>query len=319
MSAPEGWSLRGRRVVVTGGAGFIGSHLCEALVAEGAEVIAADNLSTGSRDNLAAVADRMRLDVTSLEPSDLELMRNADLIVHIAGVAYVPPSVESPLRDLDVNLLLTLRLLEWCRENSPKSRLILYSSAAVYGNAPAQPVPDDAPLSPISPYGVSNLASERYGAVYSRLYGMPVTSLRCFAVYGPRQRKQVVYDLIKRMQEGQGRLTVLGDGTQRRDFCFVQDVVRATLTVARLAPFHGETWNVGGGVGVSLGELVDMIGGTLGLTPRPEFTGSIRPGDPDRLVSDCSNLRALGWAPAVSLEEGLRRTADWVRRDLSRD
>jgi UDP-glucose 4-epimerase len=311
----EDWSLAGRRVVLTGGAGFIGSHVAEAMVAAGAEVVVADNLTSGRRQNLARVEGRVRLAVSSLESDDLDVMAGADLVVHLAGIAYVPPSVESPLRDLDVNLLLTLRLLEWCRTNSPATRLILYSSAAVYGNPARLPADEDTALNPISPYGVSNLASERYGAVYCRLYGMPVSSLRCFAVYGPRQRKQVVYDVMRRMLDGNGRLTVLGDGGQRRDFCFVEDVARATLAVARRAPFGGEAWNVGGTQEVTIAQLVDMVGQALGLRSEPTFTGSIRPGDPEALVSDCSRLGALGWRPEVALEEGLRRTAAWLKED----
>lgn len=308
----EEWSLAGRRVVLTGGAGFIGSHVAEAMVAAGADVVVADDLSSGSSENLAQVAGRVALAVSSLETEHLDLMTGADMIVHLAGIAYVPPSVERPLRDLDVNLLLTLRLLEWCRTHSPATRVLLYSSAAVYGNPARLPADEDTRLDPISPYGVSNLASERYGAVYHRLYGMPVASLRCFAVYGPRQRKQVVYDVMRRMREGGGRLTVLGDGRQRRDFCFVDDVARATLAVARRAPFAGEAWNVGGTREVTIRQLVDMVGDALGLRAEPEFTGSIRPGDPEALVADCSRLRALGWRPEVGLEEGLRRTAAWL-------
>jgi UDP-glucose 4-epimerase len=257
----------------------------------------------------------VRLEVTALEGGDLELLREADLVVHLAGMAYVPPSVELPLRDLDVNLLLTLRLLEWCRANSPRTRVLLYSSAAVYGNPERLPADEDTRLDPISPYGVSNLASERYGAVYHRLYGMPVSSLRCFAVYGPRQRKQVVYDIMRRMRDGDGQLTVLGDGTQRRDFCFVDDVARATVVVARRAAFQGEAWNVGGGREVTIRGLVDMVGDALRLVPRVTFTGSIRPGDPQALVSDCSRLASLGWRPQVDLEEGLDRTAAWMASD----
>src|SRR5690242_11297120 len=156
------------------------------MVAAGAQVVVADDLTSGREKNLSRIRDRVQLEVTSLESGQLDLLGDADLVVHLAGIAYVPPSVESPLRDLDVNLLLTLRLLEWCRVHTPATRLILYSTAAVYGNPARLPADEETPLDPISPYGVSNLASERYGAVYHRLFGMPVCALRCFAVYGPR-------------------------------------------------------------------------------------------------------------------------------------
>jgi len=313
MSEDSGtWDLRGRHVVVTGGAGFVGSHICEALVEAGAHVTAVDNLSSGSSHNLDRVADRVRLEVTALEAHDIHLLEGADLIIHTAANAYVPPSVDAPLYDFDVNLLLTLRLLEWCRAKAPATRVILFSTAAVYGDTPRPAVEDSTPLDPISPYGVSKLAAERYGAVYSRLYGMPVTTLRCFPIYGPRQRKQVVYDVMTRMSSGGGRLTVLGDGTQRRSLCFVEDIARATTTLAHSAPFQGEAYNAGGVEPVSVAELVDMVAATLGLDPEVTFTGDVRRGDPQALISDSTKLGKLGWHPEVSMRDGLLRTWNWL-------
>jgi UDP-glucose 4-epimerase len=141
---------------------------------------------------------------------------------------------------------------------------------------------------------------------------MPVASLRCFPIYGPRQHKQVVYDLMQRMKAGQGKLTVLGDGTQVRDFCFVEDIASAAMTVAAGAPMEGEAWNVGSGQGVSIQELVEKLARALRMEARPTFTGKIRPGDPEVMVADISRLRHLGWRPTVGMDEGLSRTAAWL-------
>ena len=304
----------GRSVVVTGGAGFIGSHLAEALVEAGANVVVADSLANGSQANVSRIADQVRFVETPLRDDDdvARAMTDSEYVFHCAAIAYVPPSVEDPLHDFEVNLRLPLRLLEWCRMKSPGTRFVMFSSGAVYGNPRDVPIDEEHLLAPISPYGVSKLAADRYGAVYAQLYSMSVASLRCFAIYGPRQRKQVVYDLMQRMKAGQGNLTVLGDGTQVRDFCFVEDLARAAMLVAAVAPMEGEAWNVGGGQGVSIHELVERIGRALRLEPHATFTGKVRPGDPEAVVADISRLRQLGWRPMVGIDEGLVRTAAWL-------
>lgn len=301
--------------MVTGGAGFIGSHLAAQLVKEGATVVAVDNLRTGSATNLAELGNQIELIQMPLEKRTLvKILRGAEVVFHCAGNGYVPPSVARPYEDFKLNLVLTLQVLEWLRLHSPQTRIVLFSSATVYGNPRRQPVDEDHPLDPTSPYAVSKLASERYGAVYARLYSMPVASLRCFPTYGPRQRKQVVYDLMLRMQAGDGALQVLGDGSQVRDLCFVEDVAKAALTVATRAPMRGEAWNVGSGRGMTIRELVDAIGDALGLKAKPTFTGNVRPGDLEAMVADCTRLAQLGWKPVVPLEEGLKATLAWLRQ-----
>jgi len=311
--------LSGSRAVVTGGAGFIGSHLAAALADAGASVRVLDNLRTGASSNILPSKTPVELVRTSLRPDDLDAaLTGAQILFHCAANAYVPPSVDRPQEDFDINVALTLRLLEWFRRNAPETPIILFSSAAVYGNPRRVPVDEDHPLDPISPYGVSKLAAERYGAVYAQLYAMPVCALRCFAVYGPRQRKQVIYDLMLRMQAGRGALRVLGDGTQVRDFCFVEDIARAAIWVAERAPLRGEVFNVGSGRGVTTRDLVGAIGGALGLAPAPTFTGAVRPGDPQAVVADWSRLGRLGWSPRISLHRGLTRTAEWLAASESR-
>jgi len=301
------------RVVVTGGAGFIGSHLVEALTREGAEVTVIDNLSTGHRDNLLGVTGKIafqELDIRHAAWPEV-LADGYDVIFHLAGNAYVPPSVERPGWDFQSNLIATFRLVEALREMQWPGRLIYASSAAVYGNPARLPICEEDPTLPVSPYGVAKLAAERYVAVYSQLYGLKGVSLRLFSLYGPRQRKQVVYDLIEKIVRNPGELPIYGDGTQVRDFNYVEDTVRAAMLVALRSPLRGEVYNVASGRECSIHELAGTLCGILRVQPRFLYSGSVRPGDAQRWTVNIARLTALGYLPEMSLEQGLRRTVEW--------
>jgi UDP-glucose 4-epimerase len=181
----------------------------------------------------------------------------------------------------------------------------------VYGEPTQMPIREDAPLDPISPYGVSKLAGERYAAVFAKLYGLRVTSLRLFSVYGPRQRKQVVYDILTKLRANPKQIEVLGDGSQTRDFTFVTDVVQALLLVGEKAPAQGEAYNVATGKPYTIAELVQAWAVELGVSPKINFSGSVRPGDPERWEVDISKLRGLGYEPRTELPDGLRRIREW--------
>ena len=300
-------------VLVTGGAGFIGSHLCEALVRRGAQVAVVDNLSNGTLQNLQKIADQIdfyELDICSSAFRDLLLTGNLDAIFHLAANAYVPPSVENPDHDFQTNLVASFQLLETLRSCGLDSTLIVVSSAAVYGNPSRIPISETDLTVPISPYGVSKLAMERYVSVYSRLYGLKAASLRLFSVYGPRQRKQIVYDFIKKISNNPSELVILGDGTQVRDLVYVEDVVQAALIVLDNAPLEGEVYNVAGGRGYSTREIAETMTNVMGLSPRFRYTGSIRPGDCEKWIACIDRIRKLGFAPRISLEEGMRRTIE---------
>jgi UDP-glucose 4-epimerase len=300
---------------VTGGAGFIGSHVVERLVADGAQVTVVDDLATGRADHL----DRVRADI-EIDQRPLGALLDAphrllehDVVFHLAANAYIPPSVEDPAFDFALNLQTTFRLLEVLRQSDRRPRLVYTSSAAVYGDPERLPIKESDPTVPISPYGVGKLAAERYVAVYSRLYGIEASSVRLFSVYGPRQRKQVVYDLIDRLAREPARLEVIGDGSQERDFAFVEDVAAAIVLVGRSAPARGEAYNVASGTSHSIAQLVTMICDAMELQPEIEYTGSVRPGDAQRWTVDTSALRALGHRPATSLRDGVQATWDWYR------
>jgi UDP-glucose 4-epimerase len=208
-------------VLVTGGAGFIGSHLVEQLVAAGASVTVLDKLTTGSSGNLDKVSGQVRLikdDIQTVDWSKLLTEKDYQVFFHLVGNAYVPFSVENPDLDYRLNLGTTFQILEALRLSKWPGKFIFPSSAAVYGNPVRMPIREEDVTVPISPYGASKLAAERYIQVYCNLYGICAASLRMFSVYGPRQRKLVVYDLIRKILENPQEIELFGDGSQVRDF-----------------------------------------------------------------------------------------------------
>ena len=304
------------RILVTGGAGFIGSHLVDALVERGDEVVVIDNLSTGRGENIAdAIARGATLipaDVTDLAAVE-RICSNAkpDRVFHLAAQVDVRVSVNDPGLDVRVNVEGTVNLLDAAR-NAGATGFVLASSCAVYGE-PADgdvPLAEDAPLRPGSPYGQAKLAAEGYVALYRELHGLRAASLRFGNVYGPRQgavgEAGVVAIFCRELLQG-GRPTVFGDGTQTRDFVYVGDVV-AALLAASDAGAEGE-FNVGTGRETSVLELVGLlgtIGGRSDFLPIPEPP---RAGEIDRMALDATRLReALGWREQVPVEVGLRRT-----------
>jgi UDP-glucose 4-epimerase len=298
-------------VLVTGGAGFIGSHLVEYLVAAGAQVTVVDNLSTGRLEHLRTGAPNVELVVGDLgDILRLNRIKLADyaFVFHLAANSYIPPSVANPAFDFHANLQNTFALLEALRQTSNSPGLVNVSSAAVYGNPVRLPIREADPTIPIAPYGVSKLAGERYVAVYSQLYGIRAVSVRLFSIYGPRQRKQVVYDLFCKLRANPKRLEILGNGSQARDFTYVLDVVQALVLVATVAPNHGEVYNVASGRTHTIAELVEACCRVAGLKPEIVYTGQIRPGDAEKWVVDISLLKQLGFEPRADLEAALTAT-----------
>jgi UDP-glucose 4-epimerase len=300
--------------IVTGGAGFIGSHLVEALLRRGARVAVIDDLSSGRAENLAAVGDRVELARVDLAREDARPpLAGADTVFHLAGYADIPRSVHEPRRDFEKNAMATLNLLEAVREAAPLARVLFASSAAVYGVGSERPLREDDPPAPAAPYGVSKMAAERYVEIYARLYRLRTASLRLFPVYGPRLRAHVVYDLMRKLRDDPEELRIEGDGTQVRDFVHVSGAVEAFLTVAERAPLGGEAYNVASGEPVTIGDLATLICERMGVRPRFSYSGLVASGVSQRWSADLSRLRALGYRSPVTLAEGLRGTVEWFR------
>jgi UDP-glucose 4-epimerase len=299
------------RAVVTGGAGFIGSHVAAALVARGDEVDVVDNLSTGKRENVPGGARLHEYDIR--EPlGELFSELRPDACFHLAAQADVRVSVERPDFDADVNVLGTIRVLEACRSRGTR---VVFSSTggAIYGEC-ERPAREDDPLQPLSPYGTSKLAGEQYLATYNRLHETRHVTLRYGNVYGPRQDPHgeagVVAIFFNRLREGMAP-RIFGDGLQTRDYVYVDDVVAATL--GALARDSG-VFNVGTGSETSVVELFQACRRVSGSEVEPEYAPP-RLGELQRSVLDVTLAgRELGWEPRHALDDGLRATWSWFAR-----
>lgn len=299
-------------VLVTGGCGFIGSHLVDALLAEGLAVRVLDNLSSGRTENLRQAAGRAELVVGDVRDAAAvnAAMAGVTHIFHEAALVSVFDSVNRPLQNHEINIGGTLNVLLAAREHGVR-RVVMASSAAVYGNDPELPKRETMRPHPASPYALAKLTGEYYLRLFAELYGVQTVSLRYFNVYGPRQDPSSPYSgVISRFADGlaAGRTPIVfGDGLQTRDFVYVGDVVRANLLAMRSRRAGGgEAVNIGTGRRTSLLELLDTLGRIDGRGPAPEFREA-RAGDVRDSVADIGAARELlGFEPAVSLEDGLR-------------
>ncbi len=298
------------RAVVTGGAGFIGSHVVEALLARGHEVHVLDDLSRGRRENVAEGAILHEADIRA--PDAVFEAARPELVVHLAAQADVRVSVERPDFDADVNVLGTLRILEAAR---PHDAQIVFASTggAIYGECDGGPAPETAERRPLAPYGTSKLCGEEYLATWNRLYGTRHVSLRFANVYGPRQEAHgeagVVAIFMGLLRDG-GTPTIYGDGSQTRDYVFAGDVTRA---IDAAIGCDGGVYNVGTGVETSVVELYAAIQRAAGVEREPRYVGA-RLGELQRSVLDAAlAARELGWRPEHSLADGLAETWAWVK------
>ena len=305
----------GSRALVTGAAGFIGSHVVERLLSEGVEVVGFDSFTNGYEENLAGVLGRpdFRLVRADIRDRDrlLEACRGVDLIVHMAAQPSVARSTEEPLEDFEVNALGTLNVLECARRCDVKTFLFA-SSSTVYGVAEV-PTPEDHPLRPISNYGASKVAGEAYCQSYCSLYGMRAASLRYYNVYGPRSRKGVMFDLLEKLRRNWRKLEVIGDGNQRKDYLYISDAVEATMLVLKRGRLEGEAYNVGSGESLTVREIVEMILEAVGLKGLTGvvYTGKSWAGDVPVTLADVSRLRRIGFEPKVHVREGLGMFIEW--------
>jgi UDP-glucose 4-epimerase len=301
------YDRRPMQTMVTGGAGFIGSHLVDALLARGDEVHVVDNLATGSRENLASAATLHELDIRDETFEDLAARIRPEVVFHLAAQADVGTSIERPAFDADVNVIGTVRVLEAARVAG--ARVVFASSGgAIYGEC-ERPAREDDELQPLSPYGCSKLAGEEYLATWNRLYGAGHAACRFANVYGLRQLASleggVVAIFLDRLRDGQ-ETVIFGDGEQTRDFVHVGDVVAALLAAA--ASPAGGVYNIGSGVATSIREVHRCCADAAGVEQEPRFDAA-RPGDLRNSVIDPSRAaRELDWRAEKTLAAGLTET-----------
>lgn len=304
--------------LVTGGGGFIGSNIVHTLVRRGERVRVLDDFSTGKRENLADVADRVTLIEASVAEAAAvrDAVRGADAVFHHAALASVPRSVDDPAGSHEVNATGTLTLLIAARDAGVK-RVVYAASSSAYGDQPTLPKTEGMAPSPLSPYAASKLAGEHYCQAFTASYGLATVCLRYFNIYGPRQDPQSVYAaviprFIMAMLRGE-RPVIFGDGEQSRDFTFVDDCVAANLLASTSNKAAGEMVNIGCGTRFSLNDLVTLLNKILGTAIEPVYEPA-RVGDVKHSLADITAARQLlGYEPRTSFEEGLRRTVEWFK------
>jgi UDP-glucose 4-epimerase len=303
------------KALVTGGAGFIGSTLVDALLGEGAEVVVIDDLSRGRREQVNPAADFHHLDIAAESLSETLHRLGPDIVFHEAAQIDVRRSVAEPMLDTRINVVGTVNLLQACAAAGVHRVVFASSGGAIYGDTEAIPTPETHPCRPASVYGAAKLAGETYGAVFEQLFGLQFVALRYANVYGPRQDPHgeagVVGIFAERLLSGKP-VTINGDGTQTRDYVHVDDVVTANLRAAQTASLGA--FNVGTGREADVNLLYAELARAAGVDAVAEH-GPAKPGEQRRSCLDTSRARdLLGWQPTVSLEEGLRGTLDWFRR-----
>ncbi|MBE3111161.1 MAG: SDR family oxidoreductase [Acidobacteria bacterium] len=307
------------KYLVTGGAGFIGSHIVETLVERGDAVRVLDNLTTGKKENLEAVAGRIEFVEGDIRDPETcaRAVKGVDHVLHEAALASVVRSVEDPLLTNAINVTGTLNMLLAARDAGVKS-FVLASSSAVYGDDPAMPKVEGREGRPLSPYAVSKLVDEKYAQAFHALYGLNTVALRYFNVFGPRQdpfsQYAAVIPLFITKILGGERPVVYGDGEQSRDFIFVENVVRANIEAAGSAAAAGEVLNVAGGNGMTVNGLLAAVNEVLG-TKVEAVHADPRPGDIEHSTADVRKARRLmDFTPGISFMDGLRETAAWYKK-----
>lgn len=307
------------KYLVTGGAGFIGSTLVNR-VSKNAEIVIVDDLSMGDLKNIEGLAER-QIQFVEGSVTDTDLMKRVlsnnqfDYIFHFAAVASVADSVARPVETHQVNFESVLNLLEFCRNyQNDLKRLVFASSAAVYGDEPTLPKAEESVIRPLTPYAVDKFAAERYALNYATLYGVPTSAVRFFNVYGPNQNPASLYSGVlsiltdryqKRLNGEEASFTLFGDGSQTRDFVFIEDVVDALLLVAESAESLANVYNVGTGDAISLNDVIKVYRDFL-KTDLPIHHEAVRSGDIPASYANIAKLKSLGYAPKYTILSGIQ-------------
>jgi len=313
------------KILVAGGAGFIGSHIVDDLLETDAEVLVLDNLYTGRRENIAPHKQNNNFHFIKGDNRNLKLVknlvRNVDAVLNEAAVVSVPRSVENPLLANDVNVKGTLNLLKASLDSDVK-RFIQASSASVYGDTKTLPLNENMASKPLSPYAVSELAADNYAQVFYNVYGLETVCLRYFNVYGPRQTYSpysgVTTIFLNQLQRNE-QPTILGNGKQTRDFVYVEDVVSANMLALKKKDAVGEVFNIATGVATTVNQLVETLQQILGKTNLKPIYGEPRRGGIQHSYASIEKARKiLGYEPTFTLEKGLKKLVEWYTTSSSK-
>jgi nucleoside-diphosphate-sugar epimerase len=307
------------KYLVTGGAGFIGSHIVHTLLEQGHQVRVLDNFSSGKRENLSGLGNGLEVLEGDLRDAARvkEALRAVEVVFHEAAFVSVPQSMEEPQECFDINVQATVGLFDAARQAGVR-RVVVASSAAVYGDSEAMPLVEETPLHPLSPYAASKRVDEIYAALYTEAFNMDVVMLRYFNVYGPRQRPDSMYAaavpiFIRRLLANQA-VTIFGDGGQTRDLINVRDVVRANLVASEHPAAPGKVFNVCTGLETRIIDLVEVLYELFPEAPEPVFAEP-RAGDIYRSIGDPGKAaRELDFRSQVKLDQGLQETVAWMRK-----
>jgi UDP-N-acetylglucosamine/UDP-N-acetyl-alpha-D-glucosaminouronate 4-epimerase len=301
-----------KKAIVTGGAGFIGSHLAAELSRRDYSLTIIDDLSTGQRKNLTPILNKPDVKFIEGSVTDLPLLQklfqDVDYVFHLAAIASVPRSIEAPQLTHEVNAVGTQNVLIAARDNQAK-KVVNASSCAIYGDAPGLPKREDMPVNPISPYAVTKLAAEEHCQIFQKVYHLPTVSLRFFNVFGPRQNPDSEYaaaipKFIKLKSQGQ-TIDIYGDGQATRDYIYVKDAVAAFILAA--ASDASGVYNIGSGRATTVNELAELISKLTGNNTSPVYRPP-RPGDILHSLADISKAKTFGYSPKFTLEQGLKET-----------
>jgi nucleoside-diphosphate-sugar epimerase len=296
------------KLLILGSEGFIGRHCVEFYLSTGKTVSGADLFEQPSLDYSYYKISRL-----SSELEEVLAQGRFDALINAAGSGNVPYSMTHPLLDFEANCLDTIKVLEAIRKYSPDIKYIHLSSAAVYGNPTSLPVVETQPLNPLSPYGYHKMIAEQLCIEYTRLYTLSTAIVRPFSIYGPGLQKQMFWDIYKKTLLNTGTISLWGTGKESRDYLFVKDMVLGLDCILRKGKMEGEVYNLASGEETSIEVAVKVYLKELHINSPFQFNGVIRSGDPLNWHADITNLKRLGFTPATSLEEGLKKVANWTK------
>lgn len=307
-----------KKIVVTGGAGFIGSHIVDSILESGMEVVVVDNFSTGKKENIEHILDKIKLFKGNIVNTEFlrKVFTGADAVIHLAALPSVPVSIEFPMETNTVNAVGTLSVFIAARDTGVE-RVIYASSSAVYGDTPILPKIETVPANPLSPYAIQKLVGELYGHVFNSVYGLKTIGFRYFNIFGPRQNPNneysaVISKFIHCMKKGQ-RPVIYGDGEHTRDFTYVKNAVEANMRALNADHGFGEVYNIASGNKLSINGLVEEINEIIGTKILPKYAPP-RHGDIKDSFADISKANeTFGYVPTISFDEGLKRTIDSIK------